>query len=333
MKYFVIFFGFLISASAIADISQLKLELLLAKRGDVSAQFRVATAYEHGTDVKKDLQQSFNWYMKAAKQSHAPSQYKVGYFYENALGVAKDIDTAMSWFKKAKANGSDEASRRLNKSANVKNVKAVQAQRVAMQVKLDKEDHLRKAKEKTKKAAHNKKIAQQNVLLKKQAVAKKQKKNKPAKKVNNKIAISKAAVKKKVTVFKTANLMKVILNNKWKNKDGTADYLPSASTACLASGESELTCFSSEKSRKIKRTTVAYTAKSTILGFRKNGSFKVIYNYNGLNISGSRSNSTGKYGLKVKEGWQQPAIAIKCKASDRNNVTCYRGASKVSFTH
>lgn len=332
MKYIVIILGFFISTLAIADISQLKLELLLAKRGDISAQFRVATAYEQGIDVDRDLQVSLKWYMKAARQLHAASQYKVGYFYENALGVTKNIDVAMSWYKKARANGSDKASLRLNKTIYEKNRKAVKTEYLALQTKLNKEDKLRKANEKSKKAAREKKIAKQNAFYNKKAEERKQKKT-MVKKVANKVIIQKAPVNKKTTVFKVVDLINVILNNKWKNKDGTSDYLPSASTACLASDENELTCFSSEKSRKIKNATVNYTTKSTLLGFRKNGSFKVIYNYNALTISGSRSNSAGKYGLKMKEGWQQPAITIKCKSLDRNNVTCYRGVSKVSFIH
>lgn len=331
MKYFVIFVTLLVTGSVSADISQLKLELLLAKRGDLAAQFRVATSYEYGTDVKKNLKESFKWYMKAANQSHAPSQYKIGYFYENALGVAKDMDKAMQWYKKAKNNGSDKASRRLNNTAYEKKKKLIQAQRIALQAKLDKEDKARK--EKLKKIV-KKKVPVQHKVKHQNKVIKKASKKKVVKKVVKKVKkpVKKAVVKKKVMVFKVADLMKIILTNKWKNKDGDSDYLPSASTACLASGDSEMTCFSSEKSRKIKSATVAYTTKSTLVGFRKNGSFKVIYNYNALNIAGARSNIMDKYGLTMKQGWQEPAIAVKCKALDRKNITCYRGSSKVSFT-
>ncbi|MCW8900535.1 MAG: sel1 repeat family protein [Gammaproteobacteria bacterium] len=316
MKKLVFLAGLLFSLSAHAATSQLKLDLLFAKRGDVSAQFSVATAYEFGTDVEKDLKQAFEWYLKAANQSHAPSQFKVAHFYENGLGVAKNIDTAMSWYNKAKANGSDQASKRLNKTAYEQNEKAAKEQRAELQAKLEKEENERQ----TQKAAQEK-LAKERAEIKKQAVVKPA--NKPT---------PKEVVKKKAAPVQIPDIMNVVLTNKWKNKNGAADFLPSASTTCLESGEKELTCFSSEKSRKVNAANVTYTAKSTIVGFQSNGSFKVIYHYNGINIEGVKSTGADIYGLTLKEGWQEPAIAAKCKASDRNNITCYRGSNQIKFT-
>lgn len=314
MKTLVLLVGLFLSMSANAVTSQLKLDLLFAKRGDVSAQFSVATAYEFGTDIKKDLKQAFEWYLKAANQSHAPSQYKVAYFYEKGLGVAKNIDTAMTWYKKAKDNGSDQASKRLNKTAFEKNAKTAKTKRLALQAKLDKEERERTAQEKKKRKA------------KKKALAKKQDRKKAAPKAKSK------PVAKKKSAVKIPDILKVVLNNKWKNKHGSADFLPSADTTCLEAGANELTCFSSEKTRKIKSSNVTYTAKSSITGFKSNGSFKVFYNYNGININGAKSKASDIYGLSMKEGWQEPAVAVKCQASDRKNITCYRGSNKIKFT-
>ena len=328
MKILVFFTGLLISISAVADTSQLKLDLILAKRGDVSAQFSVATAYEFGGDLKKDLKQSFDWYMKAANQSHAPSQYKIGYFYENGFGVAKSKDTAMSWYKKAKANGSNQAKKRLNKKDYEKNEKAAKDKRLALQAKLEKDDIARKAKI----AAENKKLAKkQRAATKKQAQLAA---NKKAQKVTvkKKLTAKKVAVaKKKPAAVKIPNMMKLVLNNKWKNKHGAADFLPSSTTTCLESADNELTCFSSEKTRKLNGAKVSYTAKSTIVGFKSNGSFKVIYNYNASGVTGTKSKTVGPYGLKMIEGWQEPAIAVKCQANDHKNISCYRGNKKVKF--
>ncbi|MDH5601421.1 MAG: sel1 repeat family protein [Gammaproteobacteria bacterium] len=325
MKLLVLLTGLFISFTVTAATSQLKLDLLLAKRGDVSAQYSVATAYEFGTDTKKDLKQAFNWYLKAANQSHAPSQYKVGLFYENGHGVAKNVDTAISWYKKAKANGSDQASKRLNKTAFEKDEKEEKAKRLALQDKLEKEEDARKAKEaeaasKAKKAASDKKAKQLASAKKAEKETKKAKSTKVKE------------VKKKAPSVNIPDILKVVLNNKWKTKHGSADFLPSASTTCLESGDKELTCFSSEKSRKVNAAKVTYTAKSSIVGFKSNGSFKVIYNYNGINIDGPKSNGSDIYGLTMKEGWQQPAIAVKCKASNRNNITCNRGKNTIKFT-
>ena len=333
MKILVLITGLLLSVSVMAETSQLNLDLLLAKRGDVSAQFSVATAYEFGGDLKKDLKKSFEWYMKAANQSHAPSQYKVGYFYENGFGVAKNINTAMTWYNKAKANGSNQAKKRLNKKGFAKNEKAAKAKRLILQAKIEKEDIARKAKI----AADKKKVTKQRADAKKKAqLAAKKKATKEATKKNvipKKVVKTKKVViaKKKQAKVRIPNMMKVILSNKWKNKHGAADYLPSASTTCLESADDELTCFSSEKSRKLNGAKVAYTAKSTIVDFKSNGSFKVIYNYNAIDVTGAKSKTVGPYGLKMDKGWQEPAIAVKCQASDRKNLTCYRGSKKVKF--
>jgi len=34
----------------------------------------------------------------------------------------------------------------------------------------------------------------------------------------------------------------------------------------------------------------------------------------------------------MKEGWQEPAIAVTCQASDRKNITCYRGKNTIRFS-
>lgn len=326
MKIVALLVSLLISLSANAVTSQLKLDLLFAKRGDVSAQFSVATAYEFGTDVKKDLKQAFEWYLKAANQSHAPSQYKVALFYEKGLGVAKNIDSAMTWYKKAKANGSDQASKRLNKTAYANKEKAKKAKRASLQAKLDQEERDRNAQDekdrKAKKAADDKKSAQKKALAKKQ-----QKKN-----TKKAVVKAKPVAKKKSAAVKIPDILKVVLNNKWKNKQGSADFLPSASTTCLESGDDELTCFSSEKTRKVKSSTMTYTVKSSVTGFKSNGSFKVFYNYNGIKIAGAKSNGSDIYGLTMTEGWQEPAIAVKCNATNRKNITCYRGKNTIKFT-
>lgn len=340
MRVIVLISGLLLSSHLMAATSQLKLDLFLAQRGDVSAQYSVATAYEFGTDTKKDMKQAFDWYLKAANQSHAPSQYKVGYFYENGLGVAKNVDTAMTWYKKAKANGSDLASKRLNKTAFEQEEKEAKEKRQAIQEKLEKEEQARKAQEakeaeeaarkakladennkKAKLAAENNKKAKQQQAL----AAKKAQKEAEAKAAKENAAKKKAAVN-------MPDLLKVVLANKWNSAHGSADFLPSASTTCLESGTKELTCFSSEKTRKVNAANVTYTAKSTVVDFKNNGSFNVIYNYNGIKIDGPKTNGADVYGLAMKEGWQEPAIAIKCQASDSKNITCYRGNNQIKFT-
>ena len=320
MKGLVFFISLIISFSATADTSQFKLELIFAKRGDVAAEFRVATAYEEGIDVKKDLKQAFNWYMKAAKQSHAPSQYKVGEFYEKGIAVAKDEKQALTWYKKAEANGSSRASKRLNKETFEKNEKARKANQLAVRKKLEQEEQERKlAKEK------------QLASLRAAEIQASQKKKNSDKKQVTKKTIAKEIPRKTVTAINIPNILKVVLNNKWKNQDGAADYLPSTATTCLESGKDELTCFSSEKIRKVNGINIKYTTKSTLVDFKPNGSFKVIYNFNGIDVPVKTGKVVDDYGLLLKQGWQVPALAVHCKATNRKNISCSGKGKKVSF--
>ncbi|MCW9025254.1 MAG: sel1 repeat family protein, partial [Gammaproteobacteria bacterium] len=73
-----------------AGFDQFKLDMLLAQRGDSGAQFYVASAYEEGRGVAKDLTKAFEWYNKAAANKHNGAQFKVGECYANGWGVLKN---------------------------------------------------------------------------------------------------------------------------------------------------------------------------------------------------------------------------------------------------
>ncbi|MFK5913793.1 MAG: tetratricopeptide repeat protein [Woeseiaceae bacterium] len=305
MKFLILVSSILLSASVIADSGQLDLEFIQAKRGDVLAQFRVASAYEFGTDITKDLSKALYWYHKAANQSHAGSQFKIGYFYEYGIGVKTNSNTAMLWYKKAKDNGSKLAIKRLSKKTIITKKKIDKP----IKIKIVKKSVPVKTSIKEKKITKVKKTTQERKYTK----------NKTKLKPNV-----------KTTKPLLLNVKGIILSHNWKNKHGSADYLPSASTTCLSTGSNELTCFSNEKARKIQNTKITYTTKSKISNFKSNGSFYVTYNYNGINISGS-TNKANIYGLNSKKGWQQPAIKVKCKASNKKNITCFYGKKKIRF--
>lgn len=320
MKVIVFFISLVISFSAIADTSQFKLELIFAKRGDVSAEFRVATAYEEGIDVKKDLSQAYKWYMKAAKQSHAPSQYKIGEYYEKGITVEKNEKQALAWYNKAKVNGSSRASKRLNKASFDKNEKERKATQQAARKKLEHEEQMRKL-------AKEKKLASIRTDTKNEPI---KKAKLETKKTYTKI-ITRPQAKKPVEAINMPDIMKVILNNKWKNQDGAADYLPSTATTCLESAKDELTCFSSEKIRKVNGIKIKYTTKSTLVDFKANGSFKVIYNFNGIDVPVKTGKVVDEYGLLMKKGWQVPALAVHCQANNRKNISCSGNGKNIRF--
>ncbi len=326
MKLLASLFCLLLSTSIYADSGQFKLEMIQAKRGDVSAQFRVASSYEFGTDVKQDLNEALNWYLTAANKSHARSQFKIGYFYEYGIGVSRDHDLAISWYKKAKINGSRLATKRLIKMADAKKKISTYNQELARAKKV----------EKAKEIARNiriskaKEITKAKRILKAKKIAKAKTIARTTKITNRKNSVATKNTRNK-TLIKFPNIQKIILNNKWKNKHGSADYIPSTTTTCLGTGDREFTCFSSEKTRNIKGIDVTYIVKSTITKFKSNGSFNVIYNYNGINLSGEQTTASDVYGLTIKKGWQQPAMRVKCQARSRKNITCARGNRNVEF--
>ena len=320
----------ILSASTHADIGQLKLEFIQAKRGDASAQFRIASAYEFGTDIKKDLDKSLEWYRKAAAKSHALSQFKIGYFYEFGIAVTRDIDTAIYWYKKAKKNGSKQAAQRLIKAKLRKKKISNYSKDLIREKKVDA----------TRKIALAKRIAKNNAIIKekKRAQARKTAQNKKiaaAKRTAQAHKIAKSKTTKPHAVTKKSrkkyiDVKKVVLNNKWKNAHGAADYFPSTSTTCLGTGKNEFTCFSDNKKRNLNGVDVTYTTKSIINGFKSNGNFNILYNYNGINISDQQKSVSDIYGLTTKTGWQ-PTLKVKCKMINEKTVLCSRGNKKIKF--
>ncbi|NWF37747.1 sel1 repeat family protein [Mariprofundus sp. NF] len=111
---------------SLADPLQSKFNLFeltkLAKAGDVKAQFRLGSAYDTGTGVRRSrnkaekwyrmaaesgyaeaqnslgsgyqaeemYQEAFYWYEKAAKQNHSVAIGNLGYLYDLGLGVPQD---------------------------------------------------------------------------------------------------------------------------------------------------------------------------------------------------------------------------------------------------
>lgn len=81
-----------------------------AQGGNVRAQFFLATRYKIGQGVAQDMQQAFNWYMKAAQQGAAPAQLNVGQMYAEGKGVSQNMEQAKVWFGKAAKQGDNRAS-------------------------------------------------------------------------------------------------------------------------------------------------------------------------------------------------------------------------------
>jgi TPR repeat protein len=76
-----------------------------AEQGHVEAQFKLADAYYSGTGTRKNPEQAFFWYEKAAQQGHPKAQRALGAMYELGKGTAKEPEQAAFWYEKAAEQG------------------------------------------------------------------------------------------------------------------------------------------------------------------------------------------------------------------------------------
>jgi TPR repeat protein len=83
--------------------------LIQAKNENKRAQFVIASLYDDGLGVEKNLQKAFEWYKKAANNDHVTSQRNVGSAYLSGWGGIKDEEISFAWFKKAAKNGDEDS--------------------------------------------------------------------------------------------------------------------------------------------------------------------------------------------------------------------------------
>jgi uncharacterized protein len=97
---------FVASLALASDLNELRSR---AEKGDASAQYELAMAYDTGWGIQKDVGQAAKWCSKAAEQGHAPAQNCIGSMYQSGDGVPQDDSVAVSWYEKAVAQGHGEA--------------------------------------------------------------------------------------------------------------------------------------------------------------------------------------------------------------------------------
>lgn len=71
---------------------------LAAAQGHPAAQYQMGVMHQFGDQLKQDLGEALRWYRLGAEQDHVPSQGAVGIFYRDGKGVAKDRVEAYAWF-------------------------------------------------------------------------------------------------------------------------------------------------------------------------------------------------------------------------------------------
>ena len=81
----------------------------LAEQGDVTAQYKLGTAYEDGSCVPIDNEKAVFWYRKAAEQGNSSAQYSLGRMFDYGCGVPEDKQEAIIWYRKAAEQGDGNA--------------------------------------------------------------------------------------------------------------------------------------------------------------------------------------------------------------------------------
>ena len=88
-----------------ADLIDFRSDRVLAERGDVDAQARIARSYRVGMRVKRDDAEAARWYRKAAEQGKAVAQQELGLLYELGEGVEQSYSEAAKWYRLAAEQG------------------------------------------------------------------------------------------------------------------------------------------------------------------------------------------------------------------------------------
>lgn len=78
-------------------------------RGLAEAQNVMGWSYYHGNNVKKDYEEAFKWFQKAANLGEASAQFNVGMMYAAGTGVKQDLTEAAKWYKKSAEQGKSSA--------------------------------------------------------------------------------------------------------------------------------------------------------------------------------------------------------------------------------
>ncbi|NLE57360.1 MAG: sel1 repeat family protein, partial [Planctomycetes bacterium] len=79
--------------------------LCAARQGHVRAQFYLATCYDFGIGVRKNLRLAARWYRRAAEGGHETAQYNLSICYQKGDGVRKNHKKEVYWLKLAAAQG------------------------------------------------------------------------------------------------------------------------------------------------------------------------------------------------------------------------------------
>ncbi len=86
-----------------------KMWLVLARRGDVDAQFNVGTLYDNGFGVARDVEKAARWYARAADSKIAPAELALAHILKRGEATLRDDDQALRYLRSAAHRGSARA--------------------------------------------------------------------------------------------------------------------------------------------------------------------------------------------------------------------------------
>lgn len=103
------------NAQAIANLSLMTNEPITewleyaAKKGNVSAMFKLGDAYLYGENVEKDTEKAVYWYKKAAKNGSSDAMFNLGIIYLEGLNGSVDVEEGLNWYVRAAYYGNTKA--------------------------------------------------------------------------------------------------------------------------------------------------------------------------------------------------------------------------------
>ena len=76
-----------------------------ADQGSLEAQSELALMYSLGRGVRRDHTRAAYWYARLADAGHATAQYLLGVMHEDGTGVERDASRAFFWYRRAAEQG------------------------------------------------------------------------------------------------------------------------------------------------------------------------------------------------------------------------------------
>ncbi len=165
-----------------------ELNMQLAAKGSLEAQYKLGEMSEEGRGTPVDLKAALSWYEKAAARKHSGAMYKIGLFHEEGKGVAANPEAAKSWYQKAAEKGHYLAKMKLQRLNRVQEgqsaAEAAEIERArAEEEKLAREEmakRLREEREQARKATLAKQRAEQEKRAQREAALKQERAKKEA---------------------------------------------------------------------------------------------------------------------------------------------------------